>query len=360
MIEFVEIQRIYPHPDNPRKELGDVSELAESIKVSGVLQNLTLVPRSKDTYTVIIGHRRLAAAKKAGLEKVPCVITEMDEKEQIATMLLENMQRSDLTVYEQAQGFQMMIDFGESINNIAEKTGFSKSTVRRRVKLLELDKDKFQASVGRGATLMDYEKLEKIKDPELKNEVLDAIGTSNFDWKLKNAISEEKRRARREEILNTVQSFATEIGNSNRAGLKWCISYYYSGSGKLKLPEDADKRKYYYCYDYSSVDIYRNYTAEEKRQSKAEEKQRMENQKRQAQFSDLAKRAFELRRDFVKDLYAKPHIEMIMKFAAAAFIQRQGFYDNPITQDEFCECATIAISTTVRLRDTTSTTVIMP
>lgn len=54
-------------------------------------------------------------------------------------MLLENMQRSDLTVYEQAQGFQMMLDLGESISDISEKTGFSETTVRRRVKLLELD-----------------------------------------------------------------------------------------------------------------------------------------------------------------------------------------------------------------------------
>ena len=67
----------------------------------------------EDLYRVVIGHRRLAAAKLAGLAEVPCAVVEMTEQEQIATMLLENMQRSDLTVYEQAQGFQMMLDLGE-------------------------------------------------------------------------------------------------------------------------------------------------------------------------------------------------------------------------------------------------------
>ena len=147
-ITYISVDDLVPHPNNPRKDVGDVTELAESIKVNGILQNLTVVPFEGvgERYTVIIGHRRLAAAKQAGLQTVPCVITEMDEREQISTMLLENMQRSDLTVYEQAEGFQMMFDFGETVASVAEKTGFSQSTVRRRKKLLELDKEKFRES----------------------------------------------------------------------------------------------------------------------------------------------------------------------------------------------------------------------
>lgn len=123
MIKHIDINKIYPHKDNPRKDLGDLTELSESIKQSGIFQNLTLVPRDGDTYTVIIGHRRLAASKIAGLKEVPCAIVEMTEKEQLATMLLENMQRNDLTLCEQAQGFQMMMDLGETIESISEKNG---------------------------------------------------------------------------------------------------------------------------------------------------------------------------------------------------------------------------------------------
>src|SRR5699024_9779546 len=111
----------------------------------------------------------LAAAKLAGLTEVPCAIRDMDYKTQVGTMLAENMQRSDLTVYEQAQGFQMMMDLGETVSNISEKTGFSESTVRRRTKLLELDQDKLKETMSRGATLADYAKLEEIEDLELRN-----------------------------------------------------------------------------------------------------------------------------------------------------------------------------------------------
>ena len=96
-IDNLRIELLTPHPDNPRKDLGDLTELAASIKENGVLQNLTVVPH-EDGYRVIIGHRRLEAAKLAGLTEVPCVIVDMSPKEQVQTMLLENMQRADLTV----------------------------------------------------------------------------------------------------------------------------------------------------------------------------------------------------------------------------------------------------------------------
>ena len=109
-------RQLKPHPKNPRKDVGDVTELAESIKANGIFQPLTVLSGDCiDGYTVVIGHRRLAAAKLAGLKKVPCNVAEMTEQEQISTMLLENMQRNDLTVYEQAQGFQMMLDMGDRL-----------------------------------------------------------------------------------------------------------------------------------------------------------------------------------------------------------------------------------------------------
>ena len=198
-IKYIPVKKLWQHPDNPRKDLGDVTELAESIKVNGVLQNLTVVPLigeitkkwDGESYRVIIGHRRLAAAKLAGLEELPCVVVEMSEREQLSTMLTENMQRSDLTVYEQAQGFQMMLDMGDTVEDIAEKSGFSATTVRRRVKLLELDKDKFKKSEERGVSLFEYMELDKLKSPERKNEMLDYIGTENFKYKLKQAIDAE-------------------------------------------------------------------------------------------------------------------------------------------------------------------------
>ncbi len=130
------------HPDNPRKNIGDISELSNSIKAKGILQNLTVVPNDNGTYYVVIGNRRLEASKAAGLEEIPCVISNMDYKTQIETMMVENIQRADLTVVEQAEGMQMMLDLGSSVEEISDKTGFSESTVRRRLKLKEYDRKK--------------------------------------------------------------------------------------------------------------------------------------------------------------------------------------------------------------------------
>lgn len=195
-IVMLPIQDLHPHPDNPRKDVGDVTELAESIKANGVLQNLTVVKRYRDMtneeykaaceeyrtnpteetqrtvnkhtvedgYIVIIGHRRLAASKQAGLTELPCVIVEMTHKEQVSTMLTENMQRVDLTVYEQAQGFQMMLDMGDSMDEIAEKSGFSKTTVRKRLEIAKLDSTTLKKVSSRQLTLGDFDELAKIED----------------------------------------------------------------------------------------------------------------------------------------------------------------------------------------------------
>ena len=193
---YIPVTLLHPHPNNPRKDLGELTELANSIKEKGIMQNLTVVPRREGTYTVIIGHRRLAAAKAVGLTEVPCIITEMSPQDQLATMLLENMQRNDLTLYEQAQGFQMMIDFGENVETISKKTGLSESTVRRRVKLSELNQDTLKKVSNRQISIGDLDRLSKIEDENERNKVLSHIGTNNFENEFTKAINEQKRQKR--------------------------------------------------------------------------------------------------------------------------------------------------------------------
>ena len=141
-ITMIPVDQLIHHPQNPRLDLGDLTELAESIRNQGVLQNLTVVPEAEfpgdDHYPVVIGNRRMEAAKMAGLAEVPCVISDMDYNTQIATMLTENIHRTDLTLFEQAQGFQMMMDLGYTEGKISEMTGFSRTTVKRRVEMAKL------------------------------------------------------------------------------------------------------------------------------------------------------------------------------------------------------------------------------
>lgn len=208
-LTMIKVDEIYMHPKNPRKDLGDITELTKSIKHNGLMQNLTVIPGHYDEdgmnyeqgYTVIIGHRRLAASRAAGLEEVPCrIVYDMDAKQEVATMLEENMQRADLTVYEQAEGFQMVMDLGYTEKDLVTKTGFSESTIKRRLNIAKLDKEllkeknddeEFQLS------LTDLYKLEQIKSIEKRNEVLQKAKTArDIDWLVKSTVDEEKRADR--------------------------------------------------------------------------------------------------------------------------------------------------------------------
>lgn len=320
---LIDVDKIHPHPKNPRKNLGDLTELAESIRVNGVLQNLTIVPKPdgpEGHYYAVIGHRRHAGAKKAGLKQVPCVISNMNEKEQVRTMMVENMQRSDLTVYEEAEGFQMMLDLGDTITDIADKTGFSDTTVRRRVKLLELDKEKFQKSVKRGATLQDFMALEQIKDPDLKNKVLDAIGTANFNYELKRAKDQEKEAEKKAAAIKELETFAIQIEQSEAAGLKqiqW-ISLY--GKVEIKKPEDADQRKYFFTVSYN-ITIYAEPTEEDKAEDTARQEKQRKDKERSQQLDQIAERAFQLRFDFVKGITGlKKKISTIYEMAVQSML----------------------------------------
>lgn len=296
MIKLININKIYPHPDNPRKDVGDVTELAGSIKASGILQNLTVVPKNETEYTVIIGHRRLAAARKAGLAEVPCAVVEMDYREQLATMLAENMQRSDLTVYEQAQGIQMMFDFGESVDGVAEKTGLSTSTVRRRARLMKYDADKVQTAFKRGATVMDFEELEKVKSPELRQEVLEYIGTVNFKWKLDGALAKEKR----DEYFDSVEKQLKEFAQAAEDTDSLCFIKSYRGYDDEVMEKPSDGRKYYYSRSEYSVSVYAEPGDEEKNAAAETETKRQEKEERIAELKRIAGQAYESRKNFIR------------------------------------------------------------
>lgn len=192
-IQNIDINLIDQHPENPRKDLGDLTELASSIKESGIHQNLTVV-RNGERYTCIIGHRRLAAAKLAGLTEVPCHVADMDYKTQLSTMLVENMQRAELTYIEQADGFQMMMDLGETVESIAEMSGFSKDTVKHRLEIAKLDKENLKAS---DLTLEDLVYLERVTDVEVRNRLLKQCSHANLKYNVDSEIKYAERAAKK-------------------------------------------------------------------------------------------------------------------------------------------------------------------
>lgn len=339
----IAIDQLFPHPDNPRKDLGDLTELAESIKVNGVLQNLTVVPLigeitkkwDGESYRVIIGHRRLAAAKLAGLEELPCVVVEMSEREQLSTMLTENMQRSDLTVYEQAQGFQMMLDLGDSVEQIAEKSGFSKATVRRRLKMAELDSDTLKEVSSRQLSLSDFDKLAQVESLKTRNKLLKDIGTYNFDGAVSRAIREEHRKKVLPEAKKQIKDLGLKlIPDSDRYSSKYesvkCINLdNWEPESGFRLG-NADGILYY-IDNWGTLSFYRKRkraASEKKSQAQIEEEKAIADA--HAAIKEEEEIAFDLRQKFVQNLtVTQKNIGLILRGAAIGIVAAATLYKSP-------------------------------
>lgn len=368
---YIPIDRIHPHPDNPRKELGDLTELVESIKANGILQNLTVVPFGQDVYggvwedeyRVIIGHRRHAAAEKAGLTELPCIIADMTEEEQISTMLVENMQRSDLTVYEQAKSFQQLsLNFGKSIAEISTMSGFSEATVRRRQKLAELDDKKFKKAVERGATLFDFAELEKVTDPEAKEKCLEALGTANFKNVLKSALDEQKWLERREVWIGQLDAFATRIEqreyvDGEHTPMNYFMNYgSWSRAEDVTVPSDAGEVKYYYRVSDHQIDVYRDVIvdSEEERRKREQKERRDKQDAKVAELQDIARRHYELRSEFVKNFGgAKSNLDRIVRNAIDTLLAKSKatYYGNMYDYEELAHLLGIPYDKTERSVD---------
>ncbi len=345
---YLPVGKLHPHPDNPRKDLGDLTELADSIKANGILQNLTVVPLvnvdpdstidlGDDHYTVIIGHRRLAAAKMAGMTEAPCVIADMDQREQVQTVLMENMQRSDLTVYEQAHGFQMMLDLGDTVEQIAQKSGFSATTVRRRVKLLDLDPKEFKKSEERGATLYDYMELDKVNDHGEKNKLLKAIGTPDFKAKLEKVLAEQKKAARIAYIEETLSTFAKKMDSVEGTEWTYVMGPDFWSDKPIEIPEDANTREYAFVIQPWGSRLYRKKEkADLDAEAEREAKWREDSDRRKARgaaVKEISDRCQKLRRDFVMGLSATA-CKKLMPVVAARLLISSVFYDFSIVSDD--------------------------
>lgn len=216
-IIYIAAEHIRPHPENPRKDLGDLTELSESIKKNGILQNLTVIPVEGEPgeYMTIIGHRRYAAGTQAGVAEFPCQIAEnLTPREQMSIMLEENMQRNDLTIWEQANGFQMMLDLGETEESIAEKTGFSKTTVKHRLNIAKLNQKVLQEKEkdeGFQLSLKDLYALEQVEDIKIRDKILkEASNSRDLAWKAKSAAEEIKREKVAAEIIAMLKAAGIE------------------------------------------------------------------------------------------------------------------------------------------------------
>lgn len=137
----IKIEEITPSVDQPRKNFDsyELSKLTESIKQCGIIQPLT-VRRSADGFILVAGERRLRAAKAAGLKRVPCIVTSLSVENAAFISIIENLQRTDLSLFEQAEGIQKLInEFGVTHCDAAERLGIAQSTLSNKLRILKLN-----------------------------------------------------------------------------------------------------------------------------------------------------------------------------------------------------------------------------
>jgi len=192
---MIPIDKIRPNPDQPRKFIGDVSELAASIREKGVLEPLLVryVPR-EDAYYIISGERRFHASQAAGLHELPCIEKIADDAETLELALIENLQRKDLTPFEEADGLQRLADhFDYTHDDIAKKIGRARSSVTESMSLRVIPHEVRQSCVENGIVSKSL-LLQVARQPSEKKmqEMVQRISTGGLT-------RDEARRARKEE-----------------------------------------------------------------------------------------------------------------------------------------------------------------
>ena len=139
--KMIDIRRIAPNPNQPRKQFGDLSEMVASVKEKGILEPI-LVRAHEGKYQIIAGERRYQAAKIAGIQKLPCVEVDVDNRGMLEISLIENLQRKDLTAFEEAAAIQRLSEqFRYTHEEIARKLAKSRTVITEILSLNRIPDD---------------------------------------------------------------------------------------------------------------------------------------------------------------------------------------------------------------------------
>lgn len=179
----LDIRRIIPNPNQPRTDFtaDDISALADSIAQNGILQPLS-VRRVGEKYELIAGERRLRAAKKCGLTSVPCIIHDMTDRNSAILALVENIQRQDLSFFDEASAIEKLISYyGMTQEEAASKLGKAQSTIANKLRLLRLTPDERTLISKFELTERHARALLKLASPEDRIIILEKVINNNLN-----------------------------------------------------------------------------------------------------------------------------------------------------------------------------------
>ncbi|MDC0594825.1 ParB/RepB/Spo0J family partition protein, partial [Alphaproteobacteria bacterium] len=228
---LVPIEKIYRDEQQPRKEFDQarISELSQSIKENGLIQPLILSVREGDTYTIVAGERRWRASQEANLKILPSLLLPEDlDKDEIA--LIENIQREDLKISEEAKAYQRLIDKNNYTHeNLAKIVGKSRSHITNLLRILNLHTYFFDL-LNTGVITMGHARALIGKKPEDYDEEL-LLKISKGKISVRD-LEENKQKSKNKSEPNLIQE---ELNLSNTIGFKTKIAYSKSGKGNIKI-----------------------------------------------------------------------------------------------------------------------------
>lgn len=230
----IPLDRIEPNPEQPRTEFGDLTELTESIREKGVLEPLLVKPRPDGTYMIIAGERRWRSSKLAGLTEVPCIEIDTDEQGIAEIALIENLQRKDLNVWEEADGLAALANkFGYTQDEIAKKISKSRSTVTELMTIAGLPpaiREKCaSANINSKATLLE---IARQFDEAAMFEHLDYIVSGKKPAKTARSTSSTATAKPSESPKSTANSFSYESASN-----EFSLSLTFKDSAKPERPK---------------------------------------------------------------------------------------------------------------------------
>lgn len=227
-IVSLKIAQIEPNRNQPRHSFDSdaLQELAESIRIHGVLQPILVRPQIYGGYQIVAGERRYRAARIAGLTEIPAIVRELNDSETMQIALIENLQRRDLSVLEEAKGYRsLMDDFGFSQEDVARTVGKSRSAVANTVRLLGLPEDiralleSDKLSAGHARTLLAVEDKKKIG--EIADRIIaDDLNVRETEKLVKKLNSEKPQKKKPAKSTKPAAFTEVELALSEQMGTK--------------------------------------------------------------------------------------------------------------------------------------------
>ena len=225
-ISDIPIIKIRPNKAQPRKVFNeeDLNALSQSITENGILQPLTVRKVSTTEYELIAGERRLRASVMAGLRKVPCIVIKCSEKESAVYALLENLQRSDLGMFEEARGVSRLIRrYGLTQQEAAVKLGKTQSTIANKLRLLRLTYEEQEWIENAGLSERHARALLKLGDEGARREALSKIISENLNVQqsenlinlmLSSSPKSNKKQGTSKAVIKDVRIFVNTINKA--------------------------------------------------------------------------------------------------------------------------------------------------